>query len=116
MKLVVDVSVFIDYFVKARGREARRWKARAFIDRVSSLGLALYEPFLFEIELKGVLVRRIEPRKVVEIVDKVLRYINVVDEEELHNAAAQIALNTGCRAIDAYYCNSHDYFINTRHK
>lgn len=103
LSFVVDVSVFIDYFVRVKGYEDRHHKARGFIAKISSLGLTLYEPFLFDIELRGVLVRRMESSRVVELVEDILQYVNIVGEEELHDIAAKIALNTGCRAVDSYY-------------
>ena len=33
----------------------------------------------------------------------VLEHINVIDERLIHDKAAEIALLTGCRAVDAYY-------------
>ena len=73
------------------------------LDEVSRLGLPVYEPFLFEIELKAVLVRKIEPRRVLDMVAIALKHVNVVMEEEIHDRAAETALLTGCRAVDAYY-------------
>ncbi|PUA32751.1 MAG: hypothetical protein B7O98_04680 [Zestosphaera tikiterensis] len=33
----------------------------------------------------------------------VLEHVNVMGEELVHNKAAETALLTGCRAVDAYY-------------
>ncbi len=101
--VVVDASVFADYYLFYPRRPERYERARAVIDEISRLGLLVYEPFLFEIELKAVLVRRIDPKQVLNIVAIVLNHINIVDEKEIHNKAAEIALLTGCRAVDAYY-------------
>ena len=49
------------------------------------------------------LVRSIEPEQVVKIVDLVLEHVNIVEEKLIHDKAAEIALLTGCRAVDAYY-------------
>lgn len=49
------------------------------------------------------LVRRIDPKSVLDILNIVLGHINVIDEKLIHDKAAEIALLTGCRAVDAYY-------------
>ncbi len=101
--VVVDTSVFADYYLLFPGNPERHKRARAILDKLSDLGLPVYEPFLFEVELRAVLVRRIEPKYVLDILNVVLGYINVIDEKLIHDKAAEIALLTGCRAVDAYY-------------
>ena len=64
--------------------------------------MIVYEPFLLEIELRAVLARRIPPEQVLEIDSTTLKHVNVV-EEAIHDKAAEIALITGCRAVDAYF-------------
>ena len=64
------------------------------LGKLSSLDLLVYEPFLFEVELRGVLV---------EIVDLALERVNMVEEMLIHDKAAEIALLTGYRTVDAYY-------------
>ena len=100
---VVDTSVFADYYFLYPRKPERHERAREVLDRLSSLGLPVYEPFLFEVELRAVLVRRIKPEQVLEIVGIVLRHVNVIGEKLIHDKAAEIALLTGCRAVDAYY-------------
>ena len=46
-------------------------RARTVLDRLSGLGLPVYEPFLFEVELRAILVRRIRPEQVLEITNMV---------------------------------------------
>ena len=100
---VVDTSVFADYYFLYPRKPERHERARMVLDKLSSLGLQVYEPFLFEVELRAVLVRRIKPKQVLEIADIVLSHVNVIEEELIHGKAAEIALLTGCRAVDAYY-------------
>ena len=107
--VVIDTSVFADYFLFFPGNPERHKRARAVLDKLSDLGLPVYEPFLFEVELRAVLVRRIDPRNVLDILNTVLEYINVIDEELVHDRAAEIALLTGCRAVDAYYIATTKY-------
>ncbi len=100
---MVDTSVFADYYLLFPGDPERHRRARGVLDRLSDLGLPVYEPFLFEVELRAVLVRRIDPKNVLDILNIVLGHINVIDEKLIHDKAAEIALLTGCRAVDAYY-------------
>ena len=101
--MVVDVSVFADYYLLYPGRRWRHERARRLLDALSRRGLPVYEPFIFEVELRGVLVRGLPPTKVLEIVNVTLDYVNIVPEEPLHGRAAEVALLTGSRAVDAYY-------------
>ncbi len=101
--VVVDTSVFADYYFIYPRRPERHERARTVLDKVSALDLPVYEPFLFEVELRAILVRRIKPEHVIEITDIILKHVNVIREELIHDKAAEIVLLTGCRAVDAYY-------------
>jgi len=101
--VVIDTSVFADYYFLFPGNPERHKRARAVLDKLSDLGLPVYEPFLFEVELRAVLARRIDPKNVLDILNTMLEHINVIDEKLIHDKAAEIALHTGCRAVDAYY-------------
>ncbi len=87
----------------------RHERARAVLDKLSNLSLPVYEPFLFEVELRAILVRRINPKEVLEILDIVLGHVNVINEELIHDKASEIALLTGCRTVDAYYIATTKY-------
>ncbi len=101
--MVIDVSVFVDYFVIVEGREDRHRIAVEFLNKLSDKGAIVYEPFVFEVEFCGVLVRYIEPRYVTEILKVILNHVAMIEEDKLHLEAKAIALKTGCRAINAYY-------------
>ena len=101
--LVIDTSVFADYYLLYPGDPERHERARTVLDKLSHRDVMVYEPFLFEIELRAVLVRRIPPEQALGIVSTSLKHVNVVGEEEIHDKAAEIALITGCRAVDAYF-------------
>ena len=104
LKVVLDVSVFVDYFIRVRGREEVHERARRVIGTLSKLGCRVYEPFLFEIELSSILMRcGFNRTKTQSIVRGVLEHVIILREEELHDVALEVALATGCRAIDAYY-------------
>ena len=100
MNIVVDVSVFIDrLFIYSEERSRRARGLFRYIDEVS---LNVFEPQVFGVELASQLVRR-KPRIVArrlyeEIVDRVI-ILEDIDYELL----LDIAFQTSCRAIDAYY-------------
>ncbi len=100
MNIIVDVSVFIDrLFIYSEERSRRARDLFRYIDKV---GLNVFEPQVFGVELASQLVRR-KPRMVArrlyeEIVDRVI-IVEDIDYELL----LDIAFQTGCRAIDAYY-------------
>ncbi len=54
---VIDVSVFVDYFVIVEDEESRHRIAIEFLNKLPDRGAVVYEPFVFEIELCAVLVR-----------------------------------------------------------
>ena len=59
--IVVDVSLWLDLFVKAI--ESQFKLAEEFFYEVE--GLVIYEPMLFKVELAGILARR-NPKRIVE--------------------------------------------------
>jgi len=67
------------------------------------MDIPVYAPFIVEVEMRGVIVRRVPPEQAVEMVEAVLASVNIVKEHTIHDKASEIALLTGCRAIDAYY-------------
>ena len=98
--LVVDVSVFIDrLFIY---REERSKRAQNLFRYIGKIGLNVFEPQVFGVELVAQLVRRKQrevARKVYEeIIDRV-----IILEDIDYDLLLDIALQTACRAIDAYY-------------
>jgi predicted nucleic acid-binding protein len=69
---VIDTSVFADYYLLYPGDPERHERARTVLDKLSLRDVIVYEPFLFEIELRAVLVRRIPPEQALQIVDTTL--------------------------------------------
>lgn len=69
---------------------------------VDEKGYYVFEPPVFGIELASQLIRR-KPRDIAKKVhDEVMERVIVVDEIE-YDLLLGIALQTGCRAVDAYY-------------
>ncbi len=99
--IVLDTSILVGAFISFS--KDRHDIGTTLIDLISDRGLDIYEPQLLPIELSGVLVRY-KPRDVVkEHINEVIRFVNLVGCEEFHNIALEVALSTGCRAVDAFF-------------
>ena len=100
MSLVVDVSVFIDRLFIYDEKQSSR--ARSLFKLISEKGFNIIEPQVFGVELASQLVRR-KPRAVAKkLYDEIMGKVIVIDEIE-YDLLVDIALATGCRAIDAFY-------------
>ncbi len=100
MNLVIDVSVFIDRLFIYDEERSRR--ARSLFKLIGEKELNIFEPQVFGIELVSQLVRR-KPRDIAkELYSKIMEKVIVIDEIE-YDSLLDIALTTGCRAIDAFY-------------
>ena len=98
---MIDTSVFTDFFINFS--EDRHRKARLLFDRISEADFIIYEPFIFEIELAGILRRRFNEAVVSEIIENLKDRIVILDELSLHRVAFDVAMKTHCRAVDAYF-------------
>ena len=100
MNLVIDVSVFIDrLFIY---NEERSHRARNVFRIVDRKGHNVFEPQVFGIELASQLIRR-KPRDIAKrVYDEVMERVIVVEEIE-YDLLLDVAFQTGCRAVDAYY-------------
>ncbi len=65
--IIIDTSVFTDFFVNFD--KDRYFKAKMFFDKISK-DFIIYEPFLFDVELIGILRRRYDERVVSTIIEK----------------------------------------------
>jgi len=92
--VVIDTSVWLDLFLED---EERKEKAEGLIDVVRDI----CEPRVFKIELAGTLARRFKKEDILNFIDEVLTKVTLIPNPE--ELAFQVALNTGCRAIDAYF-------------
>ena len=81
----------------------RHRKSATVLEVISKKELEVFEPRLFVVELSAVLARY-RPRDVVAgHVNEIVKYVNIVEYEQLHEVALDVALSTGCRAVDAFF-------------
>jgi len=99
--IVLDTSIFTDFLVKFD--ENRHKIAKNLLNMISEQDFVVFEPFLFDVELCGILRRKFEESKVLEIINIFKEKVENIEEKELHNIAFDIALKTKCRAIDSYF-------------
>jgi len=99
--IVLDTSLFTDYLILFE--EDRHRKAKELFNQISEHDFIIHEPFLFEVELSGILRRKYSKKKSVEILKDVKSKIETVDEKYLHGIAINVAMKTHCRAIDSYF-------------
>jgi len=93
--IVVDTSVWLDLFLEDSDRKKI---AEEFIEVVE---VTIYEPEVFKIELAGTLSRRFKKDDVLSFIDEITSKVRLIENPD--QLALQIALDTGCRAIDSYF-------------
>ena len=99
--IVLDTSVFVDAIIPFR--KDRHELASGVVALISEKGLELYEPKLLIVELSGILIRFKTIDTVKEHIESILTFINILNYHELHEISLEVALSTGCRAIDAFF-------------
>jgi len=99
--IVIDTSVFTDFLINFDSN--RHSKARSLLDKISEKDFIIYEPFLFDVELAGILRRRYDERTTSGILTDLKDKIEVIGEPSLHEVALSIAMRTHGRAIDSYF-------------
>ena len=93
--IVVDTSVWLDLFLDNEDR--RRRAENVFASYTGTI----YEPKAFKVELAGTLARRFNKKDVLAFLEEVLSKVELIGNPD--ELAYEIALKTGCRAIDAYF-------------
>jgi predicted nucleic acid-binding protein len=93
--IVIDTSVWLDLFLEDSDRK------KIAGEFMKAIEVTIYEPEVFEIELAGTLSRRFGRNDVLSFIDDVISKVRLI--ENPNELAFQIALNTGCRAIDSYF-------------
>ena len=93
--IVIDTSVWLDLFLEDSDRK------KIAEEFMKSIEVTIYEPEVFKIELAGTLSRRFGKDDVLSFIDDVISKIRLIRNP--NELAFQIALDTGCRAIDSYF-------------
>ncbi|WP_202320455.1 PIN domain-containing protein [Archaeoglobus neptunius] len=88
--IVLDTSVFTDYLVIFD--ENRHRKAKEFVDELSERDYVIYEPFLFEVELAGVLRRKYTEKKTRKLLKDVKSRVVIVGETSLRSIAIDVVI------------------------
>jgi predicted nucleic acid-binding protein len=99
--IVVETSVFIDAIFEYD--ENRTALARKLFRALQDTGTQVIEPDVFKVELIGQLVRRMEREGAITLYELIVKRIETIDTAKLKEVAFEIALQTGCRAIDSFY-------------
>ncbi|MCD6373183.1 MAG: type II toxin-antitoxin system VapC family toxin [Thermococcus sp.] len=102
--IVVDTSVFIDAIFEYD--KERTDIARKLFREPQNLKLQVVEPDIFKIELIGQLVKRMEREKAIALYELIIERIETIDTTKLKEIAFEIALQTGCRAVDSFYISA----------
>lgn len=100
MGLTIDSSIYIDSIVPKS--EERHIRAKEIIKLASESGIDVFEPRIFIVELVGVL-SRFKPKDDVKDVLNIVKFVNILSEDEIFETAINIAFDTHCRAVDAYF-------------
>ncbi|ALM76141.1 type II toxin-antitoxin system VapC family toxin [Thermococcus barophilus] len=99
--IVIDTSVFIDALFNFN--EERNKKAKRFFRLVQDNSIQIFEPDIFKIELIGQLVRRLKHDEAIMLYELITENIEFIETLKLWEISFDIALKTGCRAIDSFY-------------
>ncbi len=99
--IVVDASIFIDLIFEYNSQ--RTQSAEELFLILEKDGIPIVEPDLFKIELAGQIARRIKKDLAPKICDEIFQELDFVSFSNLFDAAFDIALKTGSRAIDSFY-------------
>jgi len=99
MPVVVDTSVFIDAILEFD--KYRTKLADDLFETIQNTSLEIVNPFLFRVELAGVLSRKLPKDRVMLIVKDILEDVRLIPNPD--DLAFEVAMKTGSRAADAYF-------------
>ena len=99
MAVVVDTSVFIDSILEYD--EHRTKMADDLLEIIQNSSLEIAAPFLFKVELAGVLSRKLSSNRVRLIVKDIIEDVRLIPNPD--DLAFEVAMETGSRATDAYF-------------
>ncbi len=97
--ITMDTSVFIDLIFEYDS--SRTLKAEDVLNTIQERGLEIINPIVFKVELAGVLTRKMQIDKALEIIKDTLSEVKLIPNPD--DLAFEVALKTGSRAADAYF-------------
>ena len=75
--------------------------AEDLLEIIQNVSLEIVDPFLFKVELAGVLSRKLPRNRVELIVKDILEDVRLIPNPD--DLAFEVAIKTGSRAADAYF-------------
>ena len=102
--IVIDTSVFIDALF--RFNEKRSNMANEIFEIAQHRQIAVVEPEIFRMEIIGQLVRRTPKSEAITLYEGIVEKVKLIDFAVLNEVAFSVCLETGCRAIDAYFIST----------
>jgi predicted nucleic acid-binding protein len=97
--ITIDTSIFIDLLFEYDS--SRTLKAEETLNIILERGLEIINPTVFKVELAGVLTRRMQIDRALEIIKDILSEVKLIPNPD--DLAFEVALKTGSRATDAYF-------------
>ena len=99
MSVVIDTSVFVDTILEYD--EHRTKIAEDLLEIIQNSSLEIVAPFLFKVELAGILSRKLSSNRVKLIVKDIIEDVRFIPNPD--DLAFEVAMKTGSRAADAYF-------------
>ena len=96
MKYIVDTSIFADFIFEFD--ENRTSAAEKILSEIKG---RILNPKVFKVEMACILSRRFHSEIAEKIISEILEDVALIENPD--ELAYEIALKTGCRAIDAYF-------------
>ena len=99
MRYTVDTSIFADFIF-----EFDENRTSAAENVLSEIKGRILNPKVFKVEMTCILSRRFHSEIVEKIISEILEDVALIENPD--EIAFEVALKTGCRAIDAYFIST----------
>lgn len=96
--IIIDTSVWFDLF---SSDSERKEKAEELLRFLEEKRVPILEPFIFKIEFSALLSRQFKKDYVLKLVESVMDKVILLPNPD--RLALDVALDTGCRAVDSYF-------------
>jgi len=102
ISLVIDTSVFIDLVFIIDPK--RSYIAEKLFNLIHEMSIEIFAPFLFKVELVGILSRRLQKDKISLVLNEILKDVKLIPNPD--DIAYDVAFKTSSRACDAYFISA----------